>query len=97
MFQSHLFFCLFLIPCFLHPILQALQERVESLQRQQRTAEKKLMSRELETQEQVRFFFNYRELPKLRTPEHTPTTHTKPDEVLLKVIAVNPRTFLTLL
>ncbi|KAK3520436.1 hypothetical protein QTP70_024189, partial [Hemibagrus guttatus] len=32
---------------------KALQERVESLQRQLRTAEKKLMSRELETQEQT--------------------------------------------
>ncbi|XP_047656606.1 centrosomal protein of 112 kDa isoform X4 [Tachysurus fulvidraco] len=33
-------------------VSKALQERVESLQRQLRTAEKKLMSRELETQEQ---------------------------------------------
>ncbi|XP_053095019.1 centrosomal protein of 112 kDa isoform X2 [Pangasianodon hypophthalmus] len=32
---------------------KALQERVESLQKQLRTAEKKLMSRELETQEQI--------------------------------------------
>ncbi|XP_047656616.1 centrosomal protein of 112 kDa isoform X14 [Tachysurus fulvidraco] len=34
-------------------VSKALQERVESLQRQLRTAEKKLMSRELETQEQI--------------------------------------------
>ncbi|KAM9457698.1 centrosomal protein of 112 kDa isoform 2-T2 [Clarias gariepinus] len=34
-------------------VSKALQERMESLQRQLRTAEKKLMSRELETQEQI--------------------------------------------
>lgn len=71
--------------------LQALQERVEGLQRQLRAAEKKLMSRELETQEQVWFFlfvfFNKQGLSKL----------TILKAFLFKDSFMYPDTFLTLL
>lgn len=91
---------LFLVSHFLHPFLQALQERMESLQKQLHTAEKKLMSRELETQEQVQLFcfFTSRDSQSSGLPNPPPLLSPKgPDEVLLKVTHMYPRTFLTLL